>query len=75
MPLDDLLNGAELVEMVLGGWRYVFSRSFRLKKHREWREPGGWASMVFEVAFGLAGIVLSTGLLVLLEGWWWQWAW
>lgn len=70
MPLDDLLNGADLAEMVIGGWRYVFSRDYRLKKHHEWREYG-WVIMTFEIAFGLAGIVLSLGLLVLIAIWGW----
>lgn len=70
MPLDDLLNGAELAEMVIGGWRYVFSRDYRLKKRREWREAG-WVFMTLEIVFGLAGIILSLGLLVLIAIWLW----
>lgn len=65
MPLDDLLSGAELAEMTIGGWRYLLSRSFRLKKHREWREQT-WIEVLFEVAFGIAGVVISIGLLGLL---------
>jgi hypothetical protein len=72
MPLDDLINGADLAEMVIGGWRYVFSRNFRLKKHREWREYGGRLQMLFEVAFGIAGIVLCSGLFFLLAMWCWS---
>lgn len=70
MPLDDLLNGADLAEMVIGGWRYVFSRDYRLKKRREWSECG-WVIMTLEIAFGLAGIILSLGLLVLIAIWLW----
>lgn len=70
MPLDDLLNGADLAEMVIGGWRYVFSRDYRLKKRREWREYG-WGLMTFEIIFGLAGIILSLGFLVLIAIWIW----
>lgn len=70
MPLDDLLNGADLAEMVIGGWRYVFSRNYRLKKRREWREAG-WVFMTLEIVFGLAGIILSLGLLVLIAIWLW----
>lgn len=72
MPLDDLITGTDLAEMVIGSWRYVFSRNFRLKKHREWREPGGALQVFFEVAFGIAGIVLSSGLLFLLGMWCWS---
>ena len=70
MPLDDLLNGADLAEMVIGGWRYVFSRNYRLKKRREWREAG-CVFMILELVFGLAGIILSLGLLVLIAIWLW----
>jgi hypothetical protein len=70
MPLDDLLNGADLAEMVIGGWRYVFSRDYRLKKRREWREAG-WVVKSFEFVFGLAGIILSVGFLVLIAIWLW----
>jgi len=64
MPLDDLSNTADLTEMIIGGWRYVFSRPYRLKKHREWREQG-WIGAFFEVTFGLAGNVISIGFLAL----------
>jgi hypothetical protein len=65
MPLDDLGNAADLAEMIIGGWRYLLSRNYRLKKHREWREEA-WIVVLFEVSFGIAGIIVSIGLSVLL---------
>lgn len=64
MPLDDLCRLGEVAEMIIGGWRYVFSRSFRLKKHREWREQG-WIPVIFDIGFWIAGVALSLGALVL----------
>lgn len=65
MPLDDLLSGAELAEMIIGGWRYLLSRNYRLKKHREWKEQT-WIAVLFEVVFGIVGFAVSLGLLGLL---------
>ncbi len=62
MPLDDLYSFGEMAEMIIGGWRYLVSSSYRQKKHREWREQS-WVGMPFDVAFGLFGIILSLGLL------------
>ncbi len=64
MPLDDLIEGIHFLENTVGGWRYLFSRSYRLKKHREWQEQGLGAALL-DVVVGLAGVVISLVLLVL----------
>lgn len=72
MPLDDLCSFGEMAEMIIGGWRYLVSSSYRQKKHREWREAD-WIKVFFEVMLGLAGIIVCIGLLaVALEG---DWGW
>jgi hypothetical protein len=65
MPLDDLLDFGDLAEIIIGGWRYLLSRNYRLKKSREWREQA-WIVVLFEIVLGIAGIVVSIGLLDLL---------
>jgi|GEM_PF-2708061 len=64
------IHGVELLEAMMVGWRYLFSRSYRLKKHREWR-ANGWFRMTLEIIYGLSGILLSIGLpsLVALALW------
>ncbi|MCB1276005.1 hypothetical protein [Prosthecobacter sp.] len=54
----------EFLEAMIAGWSYLFSRSYRLKKHCEWQQNGG-CSMLMGLAFGFAGILLSLALLAL----------
>jgi hypothetical protein len=64
------IQGMELLEAMVAGWRYLFSRSYRLKKHQDWRE-NGWFWMTFEIIYGVSGILFSIGLpsLVALALW------
>ena len=61
-----------MAEMIIGGWRYLFSSSYRQKKHREWREVD-WITVFFEVMLGLAGIVVCIGFLALSLKCGWGW--
>jgi hypothetical protein len=69
MPLDDLFSGSDIADAIMGGWRYILSRNYRLKKHREWRNDG-WVWVMLEIIFGVAGIVISIGLLGLFIRLW-----
>ena len=69
MAFLDLLDASDLVEPVVRGWRYLLSRTYRLKKHREWRDD--WLSAFFEILFGLLSIVLSLGLVGLVAYFLW----
>jgi hypothetical protein len=69
MPLDDLISGADFADAILGGWRYLLSNDYRLKKRREWRQYG-WFMKLLEIAFGVAGVLISIGLLGLFI---WLW--
>lgn len=62
MPLDELLQ-TDIAAAGVAGWRYLFSRNFRLKKQREWRDRPGRA--VFEVLAGVFGMAVTLGLLTL----------
>lgn len=63
MPLLDLLDTADIAKGAVGGWRYLYSRSYRLQKHREWRDD--WLSAFFEVLLGVAGIIVTAGLVAM----------
>ena len=52
------IHGMGILEAMVAGWRYLFSRSYRLKKHQDWRE-NGWFWVTLEVIYGLLGILLS----------------
>ncbi|WP_395747252.1 hypothetical protein [Prosthecobacter sp.] len=54
----------ELLKAMFAGWSYLFSRSCRIKKHREWRE-NGWLPVTLEVIYGLLGILLSLVVICL----------
>ncbi len=71
MPLHDLIDAADLTEAAIGGWRYIFSHHYRLKKHRQWRED--WLSALFEVLFGVFGIAVTAGLAGLAGYAFWRW--
>ncbi|WP_395732041.1 hypothetical protein [Prosthecobacter sp.] len=59
------IHGMELLKAMFAGWSYLFSRSCRLKKHREWRENGRlW--VILEIIYGLSGILLSLVVLGLV---------
>jgi hypothetical protein len=46
------------VEPVVGGWRYLFSPTFRARTHQGWRhEHPGY--VVWDVFWGMLGIALS----------------
>lgn len=62
MPLDDLISGADFADAILGGWRYLLSSDYRLKKRREWHKCG-WFMKLLEIVFGVAGVLLSLGLV------------
>ncbi len=71
MPLHDLIDAADITASALGGWCYIFSHSYRLKKHRQWREDR--LSAFFEVLFGVFGVVVTAGLVGLAAYAFWQW--
>lgn len=58
MRFSYYIHGMELLEAMTAGWRYLFSRSYRFKKQKEWR-GSGWLSVTLEVIYGLLGILLS----------------
>lgn len=65
MPLDDLITGTDFAEAMTAGWRYVFSRDYRIKKKAEWRDLGFMWRLI-EVLFGLFGILATFALAGLL---------
>ncbi|MDI1310620.1 hypothetical protein [Prosthecobacter sp.] len=65
MPHDDLLDFGDLAEMIIGGWRYLLSRKYRLKKHREWQNDG-WVWITLEIILGVFGVLVSLWLLNLV---------
>ncbi len=65
MPLDALFDFGDLAEMIIGGWRYLLSRNYRLKKHREWQNDG-WVWITLEIILGVFGVLLSLWLLSLV---------
>jgi hypothetical protein len=65
MPLDDLITGTDIAEAMTAGWRYVLSRSYRIKKKAEWRDLG-WRWRLIEVLFGVIGILATFALAGLL---------
>ncbi|WP_395738430.1 hypothetical protein [Prosthecobacter sp.] len=62
MPLDDLISGVDFADAMIGGWRYLLSSTYRLKKRREWRNVG-WVWITLEIIFGVFGVLLSLGLV------------
>lgn len=71
MPLDHFTDTADIAESAIGGWRYVFSHNYRLKKHRQWRDD--WLSAFFEVLFGVFGVAVTAGLVGLAGHAFWRW--
>ena len=64
MRFSYYIQGVELLEAMMVGWRYLFSRSYRLKKHSEWR-ANGWFWVTLEIIYGVSGMLLSLCLLSL----------
>lgn len=62
MPLDTFFGFGEILSYMIGGWRYLLSRNYRAKKHREWWEQD-WVGAPMEIFLGLFGIVVSVALL------------
>lgn len=59
------IRGMGFLEAMMAGWKYVFSRSYRIRKRHEWRE-NGWFWMTLEIIYGLSGILFSIGLPALV---------
>jgi hypothetical protein len=61
------------VEPALAGWRYLFSPSYRVRKHHGWRhERVGYA--IFDVVGGIVGVAVSLALVVTAVLLLWAWA-
>lgn len=55
LELGDWLRAA------VAGWRYLFSRSFRIQTHARWRQERRW-HVAWDVICGMAGMAF-TGLI------------
>ncbi|HRH98947.1 MAG TPA: hypothetical protein PLB55_23610 [Prosthecobacter sp.] len=61
MPIGDASGFGEFLEHFIRGWRYLFSRSYRIKKNQQWRED--WLTAFFEIPFAVCVVIISAGLL------------
>jgi hypothetical protein len=59
------------IEPIAGGWRYLFSPTFRAQTHEAWRhEHIGY--VVWDVFWGMLGLGLSLAVVYLLAALAWQ---
>lgn len=59
------------VEPVVGGWRYLFSPTFRARTHQAWRhEHLGY--VVWDVFWGMLGLALSLAAAYFLAVFAWR---
>jgi hypothetical protein len=58
-------DGTAIIDIflsVIGGWRYLLSRHYRMQKHLEWRSEG-WFGISMEILYGVFGIAVSLGFV------------
>ena len=58
----------EWFKAAFGGWRYLFSSSYRKVKNNEWRNEKS-IYIVWDVICGIAGVAFSVFLLVIIGYW------
>ena len=69
--IGEMFDLLECIGSVLIGWAYVFSPKFRKDIHSKWAHDSR-RTILWEIVYGVFGIVLSLGLLGLL-GWFVFW--
>jgi hypothetical protein len=61
------------VEPALAGWRYLFSQTYRARKHHDWRhEHLGYA--ILDVVGGIIGVAFSVAVAYVAASLVWFWA-
>ena len=59
--LVDIASGLDALVLIVAPWRYLFSRSYRVRKHREWAEKPRRAAI--EQIGGVLVAVLTVTLI------------
>ena len=68
---DALVEIASWIEPAAGGWRYLFSSKFRAETREAWRhESIGY--VLWDVFWGVLGIVVSIAVVAFLGSLIWQ---
>jgi hypothetical protein len=67
MSLFDTLEFADWFRATLGGWRFIFSPSFRRQMRDRWKHES-WLYITMDVLCGLAGIAFSLLIAYIVIG-------
>jgi len=74
MPIFEALEFIDWFRAAFGGWRFVFSPSFRCETRARW-EQESWLRVVWDILCGIAGIAFTLLLIYvvisLFAGWDW----
>ena len=74
MKCLEALEFIDWLRAAFGGWRFVFSTSFRCETRERWKRQS-WLWIVWEVVCGVAGIAFTLLLVYvvvsLFAGWDW----
>ena len=54
----DVLEIFDWIGAAVGGWRYVFSSSFRQRTHKRWKAEGRGKAFI-EILFGVLGMAVT----------------
>jgi hypothetical protein len=64
---------AAWAEIILAGWRYLFSPTYRAQKHHDWHhEHVGY--VIFDVFGGIVGVAFSVAVAFVAAALVWAWA-
>ena len=63
---------AAWAELILAGWRYLFSSTYRARKHHDWHhEHVGY--VILDVVGGIVGVALGVAIAYIAVMFVWAW--
>jgi len=65
MPVIEAIEFIDWFRAVFGGWRFVFSPSFRQKTRARWKDES-WLRIAWDVLCGVAGVAFSLLLVYVI---------